>query len=235
MAPILELHALKAFYGQSEVVHGIDVAVEEGGMTVLLGPNGAGKTTTLRAICGMVRSEGEITFAGKRLNRRATEDIAAFGVAHVPEGRGTFVGLTVEENLRLGGYTRLRNAPVNMERMYGYFPILADRRRQQGGALSGGEQQMLAIARALMMEPRLLVLDEPSFGLAPRVVEDIFKIVERIKREERVSVLLVEQNANLALELSDHAYLLETGYVVASGSAKALADDPQIRRAYLGY
>jgi branched-chain amino acid transport system ATP-binding protein len=235
MAPILQLRALKAFYGQSEVVHGIDLAVEEGGMTVLLGANGAGKTTTLRAICGMVRSEGEIVFAGKRLDRRATEDIAALGVAHVPEGRGTFVGLTVEENLRLGGYTRLRNAPANVERMYGYFPILAERRRQQGGALSGGEQQMLAIARALMMEPRLLVLDEPSFGLAPRIVEDIFKIVERIKQEERVSVLLVEQNANLALELSDHAYLLETGYVVASGSAKALADDPQIRRAYLGY
>jgi branched-chain amino acid transport system ATP-binding protein len=235
MAPILELHALKAFYGQSEIVHGIDLAVEEGGMTVLLGANGAGKTTTLRAICGMVRSEGEILFAGTRLDRRATEDIAALGVAHVPEGRGTFVGLTVEENLRLGGYTRLRKAPANVERMYGYFPILADRRRQQGGALSGGEQQMLAIARALMMEPRLLVLDEPSFGLAPRVVEDIFKIVERIKKEERVSVLLVEQNANLALELADHAYLLETGYVVASGSAKALADDPQIRRAYLGY
>jgi len=235
MAPILELHALKAFYGQSEVVHGIDLAVEEGGMTVLLGANGAGKTTTLRAICGMVRSEGEILFAGTRLDRRATEDIAALGVAHVPEGRGTFIGLTVEENLRLGGYTRLRKAPANVERMYGYFPILADRRRQQGGALSGGEQQMLAIARALMMEPRLLVLDEPSFGLAPRVVEDIFKIVERIKKEESVSVLLVEQNANLALELADHAYLLETGYVVASGSAKALADDPQIRRAYLGY
>jgi branched-chain amino acid transport system ATP-binding protein len=235
MAPILELHALKAFYGQSEIVHGIDLSVEEGGMTVVLGANGAGKTTTLRAICGMVRSEGEIAFAGKRLDRRATEDIAALGVAHVPEGRGTFVGLTVEENLRLGGYTRLRNAPENIERMYGYFPILAERRRQQGSALSGGEQQMLAIARALMMEPRLLVLDEPSFGLAPRVVEDIFKIVERIKKEERVSVLLVEQNANLALELADHAYLLETGYVVASGSAKALADDPQIRRAYLGY
>jgi branched-chain amino acid transport system ATP-binding protein len=235
MAPILELHALKAFYGQSEIVHGIDLSVEEGGMTVLLGANGAGKTTTLRAICGMVHCEGEILFAGKRLDRRATEDIAALGVAHVPEGRGTFVGLTVEENLRLGGYTRLRRAPANIERMYGYFPILAERRRQQGGALSGGEQQMLAIARALMMEPRLLVLDEPSFGLAPRVVEDIFKIVERIKKEERVSVLLVEQNANLALELADHAYLLETGYVVASGSAKALADDPQIRRAYLGY
>jgi branched-chain amino acid transport system ATP-binding protein len=235
MAPILQLRALKAFYGQSEVVHGIDLAVEEGGMTVLLGANGAGKTTTLRAICGMVRSEGEIVFAGKRLDRRATEDIAALGVAHVPEGRGTFVALTVEENLRLGGYTRLRNAPANMDRMYGYFPILAERRRQQGGALSGGEQQMLAIARALMMEPRLLVLDEPSFGLAPRIVEDIFKIVERIKQEQHVSVLLVEQNANLALELSDHAYLLETGYVVASGTAKALADDPQIRRAYLGY
>ena len=235
MAPILELHALKAFYGQSEIVHGIDLSVEEGGMTVLLGANGAGKTTTLRAICGMVRSEGAIAFAGKRLDRRATEDIAALGVAHVPEGRGTFVGLTVEENLRLGGYTRLRRAPANIERMYGYFPILAERRRQQGGALSGGEQQMLAIARALMMEPRLLVLDEPSFGLAPRVVEDIFKIVERIKKEESVSVLLVEQNANLALELADHAYLLETGYVVASSSAKALADDPQIRRAYLGY
>jgi branched-chain amino acid transport system ATP-binding protein len=235
MAPILELHALKAFYGESEIVHGIDLSVEEGGMTVLLGANGAGKTTTLRAICGMVRSEGAIAFAGKRLDRRATEDIAALGVAHVPEGRGTFVGLTVEENLRLGGHTRLRRAPANIERMYGYFPILAERRRQQGGALSGGEQQMLAIARALMMEPRLLVLDEPSFGLAPRVVEDIFKIVERIKKEESVSVLLVEQNANLALELADHAYLLETGYVVASGSAKALADDRQIRRAYLGY
>ena len=235
MAAILELRAVKAFYGQSEVVHGIDVAVEEGGMTVLLGANGAGKTTTLRAICGMVRSEGEILFAGNRVDRRATEAIAAVGVAHVPEGRGTFIGLTVEENLRLGGYTRARRAPANMQRMYGYFPILAERRRQQGGALSGGEQQMLAIARALMMEPRLLVLDEPSFGLAPRIVEDIFAIVERIRKEEKVSVLLVEQNANLALELADHAYLLETGYVVASGSAKSLADDPQIRRAYLGY
>jgi branched-chain amino acid transport system ATP-binding protein len=235
MAPILELRSVKAFYGQSEVVHGIDVAVEEGGMTVLLGANGAGKTTTLRAICGMVRSEGEILFAGRRLDRRPTEDIAGVGVAHVPEGRGTFIGLTVEENLRLGGYTRPRHAHTNMERMYGYFPILAERRRQQGGALSGGEQQMLAIARALMMEPRLLVLDEPSFGLAPRIVENIFKIVARIQKEERVSVLLVEQNANLALELADHAYLLETGYVVASGSAKSLADDPQIRRAYLGY
>jgi branched-chain amino acid transport system ATP-binding protein len=235
MAPILELHRLKAFYGQSEVVHGIDVAVEEGGMTVLLGANGAGKTTTLRAICGMVRSEGEIRFAGQQLARRTTEQIAGLGVAHVPEGRGTFMALTVEENLRLGGYTRAGRPDADMQRMYGYFPILAARQHQQAGSLSGGEQQMLAIARALMMGPRLLVLDEPSFGLAPRIVEEIFNIVDRIRREERVSVLLVEQNASLALELADHAYLLETGYVVTSGSAKALADDPQIRRSYLGY
>jgi branched-chain amino acid transport system ATP-binding protein len=235
MAPILELRAVKAFYGQSEVLHGISIAVEEGGMTVLLGANGAGKTTTLRAICGMVRSEGEIQFAGQQLRRRTTEQIAGLGVAHVPEGRGTFIGLTVEENLRLGAYTRRGPPHDGMARMYGYFPILAARRRQQAGALSGGEQQMLAIARALMMAPRLLVLDEPSFGLAPRVVEDIFAIVERIRKEERVSVLLVEQNASLALELADHAYLIETGSVVASGSAKELADDPQVRRSYLGY
>jgi len=235
MAPILELRALKAFYGQSEVLHGIDLAVEDGGMTVLLGANGAGKTTTLRAICGMVRSEGEIVFSGKRLERLATEDIAGLGVAHVPEGRGTFSDLTVEENLRLGGYTRRNDMQAGIQHMFGYFPILAARRRQQAGALSGGEQQMLAIARALMMAPRLLVLDEPSFGLAPRVVEEMFAIVERIRREERVSVLLVEQNASLALALADQAYLIETGYVVASGSAKTLADDPQIRRSYLGY
>jgi branched-chain amino acid transport system ATP-binding protein len=235
MAPILELRAVKAFYGPSEVLHGIDIAVEEGGMAVLLGANGAGKTTTLRAICGMVRSEGEILFAGQPLHRRSTEDIARLGIAYVPEGRGTFTGLTVEENLRLGGYTRAGRPDAGMQRVYGYFPILADRRRQQAGALSGGEQQMLAIARALMMAPRLLVLDEPSFGLAPRIVESIFTIVELIRKEERVSVLLVEQNASLALELADSAYLLETGYVVSSGSAKALADDPQIRRAYLGY
>jgi branched-chain amino acid transport system ATP-binding protein len=235
MTPILELRGVKAFYGQSEVLHGIDIAVEDGGMTVLLGANGAGKTTTLRAICGMVRNEGEIVFDGQQLHRRTTEEIARLGVAHVPEGRGTFIGLTVEENLRLGGYTRADRPDASMARMYGYFPILAERRRQQAGALSGGEQQMLAIARALMMSPRLLVLDEPSFGLAPRIVDDIFAIVARIKREEHVSVLLVEQNASLALELADRAYLLETGYVVTSGTAKALADDPQIRRSYLGY
>ncbi len=235
MASILELRALKAFYGQSEVVHGVSIAVEDGGMTVLLGANGAGKTTTLRAICGMVRSEGKILFAGEQIERRTTEAIAALGVAHVPEGRGTFTGLTVEENLQLGAYTRAGRPDASMQRMFGYFPILGERRRQEAGALSGGEQQMLAIARALMMSPRLLVLDEPSFGLAPRIVEDIFAIVERIRREEHVSVLLVEQNASLALDLADQAYLMETGYVVMSGPAKTLADDPQIRRSYLGY
>jgi branched-chain amino acid transport system ATP-binding protein len=235
MAAILELRALKAFYGQSEVLHGIDIAVEEAGMTVLLGANGAGKTTTLRAICGMVRTEGQIVYAGRHLERCTTEQVAGFGVAHVPEGRGTFVGLTVEENLRIGAYAAAGRAADKIQLMYGYFPILAQRRRQQAGALSGGEQQMLAIARALMMSPRLLVLDEPSFGLAPRIVEAIFQIVERIRRDQQVSVLLVEQNASLALSLADRAYLLETGYVVASGTAKALADDPQIRRSYLGY
>jgi branched-chain amino acid transport system ATP-binding protein len=235
MARVLQLRAVKAFYGQSEVLHGIDLGVEEAGMTVLLGANGAGKTTTLRAICGMARSEGEIVFDGQRLDRCSTEQIAGFGVAHVPEGRGTFTGLTVEENLRIGGYSAAGRPDEKMQLMYGYFPILAQRRRQQAGALSGGEQQMLAIARALMMSPRLLVLDEPSFGLAPRVVEAIFAIVERIRSEQRVSVLLVEQNASLALEMADRAYLLETGYVVTSGSAKTLADDPQIRRSYLGY
>jgi branched-chain amino acid transport system ATP-binding protein len=235
MAPILELRGVKAFYGQSEVLHGIDIVIADGGMSVLLGANGAGKTTTLRAICGMVRSEGEILFAGQQLGQCTTEAIANLGIAHVPEGRGTFTGLTVEENLRLGGYTHAHNLQTGMHRMYAYFPILADRRRQQAGALSGGEQQMLAIARALMMDPRLLLLDEPSFGLAPRIVENIFTIIERIRRDERVSVLLVEQNAGLALKLADQAYLLETGSVVMSGSPKTLADDPQIRRSYLGY
>ena len=233
--PLLELVGVKAFYGRSEVLHGIDLEVEEGGMTVLLGANGAGKTTTLRAVCGMVRTEGEIRFAGQSISRRATEDIVGLGIAHVPEGRGTFVGLSVEENLRVGAYTRGQGMKHGMERMYGYFPILAERRRQQAGALSGGEQQMLAIARALMMGPRILVLDEPSFGLAPRMVESIFAIVAQVRRDAGVSVLLVEQNASLALELADRAYLLETGSVVTSGAAKTLAGDPQIRRSYLGY
>jgi len=235
MTALLELDGVRAFYGQTEVLHGIDLVVEDGGLTALLGANGAGKTTTLRAICGMVRTEGEITFAGRRIDGKATEDIVRLGIAHVPENSGTFLGLSVEENLRLGAYTQPANIAPGMERMYGYFPVLADRRRQQAGALSGGERQMLAIARALMMKPRLLVLDEPSFGLAPRLVESIFEMIASVRREEKVSILLVEQNATLALDLADKAYLIETGSMVASGPAEAIAGDPQIRRSYLGY
>jgi len=233
--PILALRGVRAYYGATEALHGIDIEIEEGGLTALLGANGAGKTTLLRAVCGMVRVEGEVRFAGARIDGRSTEEIAARGIAHVPEGRGTFVALTVEENLRVGGYTRKGSGAASMERMYGHFPVLAERRHQQAGTLSGGEQQMLAIARALMMAPRLLVLDEPSFGLAPRLVEEIFAIIATIRSEEQVSVLLVEQNASLALELADRAYLIETGNVVASSDAAKLAGDPQIRRSYLGY
>jgi branched-chain amino acid transport system ATP-binding protein len=211
--------------------------VEERGITALLGANGAGKTTTLRAICNlMVRVSGEIRFAGERIDGKATEDIVRLGVAHVPDGRGTFLDLTVEENLRLGAYTRRgKGVAADFKRLYGHFPCLHERRRQQAGTLSGGEQQMLAISRALMLRPKLLLLDEPSFGLAPLIVEEIFRILRAINCDEGVGMLLVEQNANLALELADHAYLLETGRIVAGGPAALLACDEAVRRAYLGY
>ncbi len=211
--------------------------VAEGGITTILGANGAGKTTTLRAVCGMVKTAGEIRLAGQRIEGRATEDVVRLGVAHVPEGRGTFVQLTVEENLRLGAYARrdARHLAEDMARVCRYFPVLAERRHQVAGTLSGGEQQMLAVARALMLRPRLLLLDEPSLGLAPLVVREIFRIVRTINREEQVSVLLVEQNASLALGLADHAYLMETGAVVMSGPASELRQNDAIRRAYLGY
>ena len=234
MAALLEARGLHAQYGWTRVLHGIDFAVEEGGITTILGANGAGKTTTLRAVCGMVRTSGEIRFAGQRINGRATEDLVRLGIGHVPEGRGTFVNLTVEENLRLGAYAR-GGSGRDLERVYGYFPVLAERKKQTGGTLSGGEQQMLAVARALMLRPKLLLLDEPSLGLAPLVVRDIFRIVRTINREERVSVLLVEQNAAVALGLADHAYLMETGRVVMSGPAAELRQNDAIRRAYLGY
>ena len=233
MAPILELRGVKAFYGQSEVVHGIDVAVEAGGMTVLLGANGAGKTTTLRAICGMVRSEGEIRFAGQQLERRTTEQIAGLGVAHVPEGRGTFMALSVEENLRLGGYTRARRPDADMQRMYGYFPILAARRQQQAGSLSGGEQQMLAIARALMGRPTLLLLDEPSLGLAPMLAQQIFRAIRELNTRDRLTVFLVEQNAFHALKLAHRGYVIVNGEITLSGSGRELLERPEVRAAYL--
>ncbi|HEY3100797.1 MAG TPA: ABC transporter ATP-binding protein [Methylomirabilota bacterium] len=237
MAALLEVRGLHAQYGWTHVLHGIDFVVEEGGITTILGANGAGKTTTLRAVCGMVRTSGDIRFAGQRITGRATEDVVRLGIAHAPEGRGTFVNLTVEQNLRLGAYVRGGGGSVvqDLERVYAYFPVLAERKRQTGGTLSGGEQQMLAVARALMLRPRLLLLDEPSLGLAPLVVREIFRIVRTINREEHVSVLLVEQNAGLALGLADHAYLMETGRVVMSGPAAELRQNDAIRRAYLGY
>jgi branched-chain amino acid transport system ATP-binding protein len=234
---ILELRHVGAAYGPTQVLEGVDLTVEERGITALLGANGAGKTTTLRAICNlMVRVSGEIRFAGERIDGKATEGIVRLGVAHVPDGRGTFLDLTVEENLRLGAYTRRdKGVAADFERLYGHFPRLQERRRQQAGTLSGGEQQMLAISRALMLRPKLLLLDEPSFGLAPLIVEEIFRILRAIHRDEGVGMLLVEQNANLALELADHAYLLETGRIVTGGPAALIACDEAVRRAYLGY
>jgi branched-chain amino acid transport system ATP-binding protein len=237
MPALLEAENVHAQYGPTRVLHGVRFAVEDGGITTILGANGAGKTTTLRAVCGMVRTTGVITFDGRRIEGRSTEDVVRLGIAHVPEGRGTFVGLTVEENLRLGAYARRERAgaAASFDRVYQYFPVLRERRHQQAGTLSGGEQQMLAVARALMLRPRLLLLDEPSLGLAPMVVREIFRIVRTVNREERVSVLLVEQNAALALELADHAYLIETGRVVMDGAPAILTRDDAIRRAYLGY
>ena len=219
------------------MLHGITFAMEEGTITALLGANGAGKTTTLRALCGMVRTEGEIRFGEKRIDGRATEDIVRLGIAHVPDGRGTFVNLTTEENLRLGAYTRKDRDAVeeDLQRVYGYFPRLKERRQQQAGTLSGGEQQMLAVSRALMLKPKLMLLDEPSFGLAPLVVRELFAILRAINAEERVSMLVVEQNAAMALELADQGCVIETGRMVLSGSSSHLKQDDAVRRSYLGY
>ncbi|HVZ42744.1 MAG TPA: ABC transporter ATP-binding protein [Ramlibacter sp.] len=235
--PLLAVRKLHAQYGATRVLHGIDFEVRPRGITTVLGANGAGKTTTLRAVCGMVRTQGEILLAGDRIDGKATEDIVRRGVAHVPDGRGTFSHLTTEENLRMGAYTRRDKNEVqaDYERMYAWFPRLKERRRQQAGTLSGGEQQMLAIARALMLRPRLLLLDEPSFGLAPLIVRELFDILGEINAAAGTSILLVEQNASLALRLADHAYLLETGRVVMSGPAERIRDDEAVRRSYLGY
>ena len=234
---LLEVRRLHAGYGHTRVLHGLDFALEKGAITALLGANGAGKTTTLRALCAMVKTQGEIRFDGVRIDGRNTEDIVRLGVAHVPDGRGTFANLSTEENLRLGAYTRRKRDAVDadLERMYGYFPRLRERRRQQAGTLSGGEQQMLAVSRALMLSPKLMLLDEPSFGLAPLLVKELFEILRRINEREQVSMLLVEQNAAMALELAGSAYLLETGRVVLSGSSQDLKRDDAVRRAYLGH
>jgi branched-chain amino acid transport system ATP-binding protein len=234
---MLQVRGLHAQYGNTRVLHGIDFDVRQGGITTILGANGAGKTTTLRAVCGMVKTQGEILLGGERIQGMATESIVRQGVAHVPDGRGTFLNFTVEENLRIGAYTRSDKAQVqdDYERIFGYFPMLKARHKQQAGTLSGGEQQMLAVSRALMLKPRLLLLDEPSFGLAPLIVRELFEIFRTINQRDGISMLLVEQNASLALKLADHAYLLETGRVVRSGTAESIRDDEAVRRSYLGY
>ena len=232
----LEVRGLSAFYGSTQALFGLDFGLVAGEITALLGANGAGKTTALRAISQMVRTAGSIVFDGEELAGKPTEIVTRRGVAHVPDGRGTFAALTVEENLRLGAITRRDSAAVaaDMERMYNRFPRLGVRRQQQAGTLSGGEQQMLAIARALMLRPRLLLLDEPSFGLAPMIVAEIFRIMRQINEEDGVSMLLVEQNAELALDLAHEAYLLETGRVVLSGPSDTIRRDENVRRTYLG-
>jgi branched-chain amino acid transport system ATP-binding protein len=234
---MLEVSGLCASYGQNQALYGLDFALGEGSIVALLGANGAGKTTTLRALCGMVRASGEIRFDGKPIIGRATEDIVRLGIAHVPEGRGTFVRMTVEENLQLGAMTRRDRAGIgrDIDQVYAHFPRLAERRAQPAGTLSGGEQQVLAVGRALMLRPRLMLLDEPSFGLAPLIVEELFDILRRLNRELRVAMLVVEQNAALALDLAEHAYLLETGRLAMAGVARELAKDEAVRRAYLGY
>jgi branched-chain amino acid transport system ATP-binding protein len=233
---LLSVKGLHAAYGETRVLHGIGFTVRQRGVTALLGANGAGKTTTLRAICALVRTEGEITLDGQSISKKATEDIVRLGVAHVPDGRGTFMELSVEENLKLGAYTRpSRQATADFDSIFNYFPRLKERFKQQAGTLSGGEQQMLAIARALVLRPRLLLLDEPSFGLAPLIVQEIFRILRRIRDDAGVGILLVEQNASLALDFAQDAYLLETGRIVLSGPAADIAKDEGVRRSYLGY
>ena len=237
MSKLLEVNKLCASYGATQVLFDVDFTLETGHITAILGANGAGKTTTLRALCQVVKTSGSVVLDGTQIVGKSTESVVRMGVAHVPDGRGTFTGLSVEENLRLGAYSRGNRAEMeqDMERMFARFPILKQRRHQQAGTLSGGEQQMLAISRALMLRPKLLLLDEPSFGLAPLIVAEIFRIMRTINKEDRVSMLLVEQNASLALDLADHAYLLETGRVALSGPSETIKNDESVRRAYLGY
>ena len=237
VSALLELQDVSAGYGPTSVLHGVSLSVDEGEVVSLLGANGAGKTTTLRAITRGVQWTGEIRFAGRSLRRMSTEDVVRCGIAHVPEGRGILTELTVEENLRLGSHLR-RNGPdvrKDYDRVFEYFPVLRERRRLSASTLSGGEQQMLALARALLMRPKLMLLDEPSLGLAPLVVRSIFDIIRTINQTDRVAVLLVEQNAKLALEMSSHAYVLEVGRVAVTGQSSELKGNESVRKSYLGY
>src|SRR5215207_10235400 len=234
---LLELEGVEARYGPVQALHGISLEVKEGEVVAVLGANGAGKTTTLRAVSGTVRRGGEIVFAGKRISRRSPEAVARLGVAHVPEGRGTLTELSVRENLRLGAYVRRDRAGVreDEQRVLSYFPWLEHRAGQRAGTLSGGEQQMLALARALMLRPRLVLLDEPSLGLAPLVVRDLFATVRTLNEEDGLAVLVVEQNAILALDTAARAYVLEAGRVAVEGPSHELREDEAVRRSYLGY
>ena len=234
MTALLELHEVHARYGPVKALHGVSLVVGEGEIVAVLGANGAGKTTTLRAVSGTVRREGEIRLAGKPLHG-APEAVARLGVAHVPEGRGTFSELTVWENLRLGAYTRRGNLKDDFARVGTYFPWLEERRSQQAGTLSGGEQQMLALARAFMQRPRLLLLDEPSLGLAPLLVTEVFRIIRELNENEGVTVLVVEQNAHIALQLAHNAFVLEVGRVALSGPSADLQQHESVRKSYLGY
>ncbi len=237
MGALLELEDVRAGYGPTSVLHGVSLSIPEGAIVSLLGANGAGKTTTLRAITGGVRWTGNIRFDGHSLRQMHTEDVVRCGIAHVPEGRGILTELTVDENLKLGSHLR-RDGPAvrkDYERVFEYFPVLRERRRLSASTLSGGEQQMLALARALLMRPKLMLLDEPSLGLAPIVVRAIFEIIRTINQADRVAVLLVEQNAKLALEMSSHAYVLEVGRVAVKGASAELKGNESVRRSYLGY
>lgn len=232
---LLEVAGLRAGYGPVKVLHGLDFTVGEAEVVVILGANGSGKTTTLRAVSAMIPSQGTMRLAGTPLPSRHPDAVARLGMSHVPQGRGTFAELTVEENLRLGSYIRRdREVAADLDRWFERFPRLGDRRKQMAGNLSGGEQQMLAIARGFMSRPRLLLLDEPSLGLAPLVTQELFATLGRLSRELGTAMLLVEQNANLALEIADRGYVLEAGTIVASGTGSELENDPDVRKAYLG-
>jgi branched-chain amino acid transport system ATP-binding protein len=232
---LLEVEGLEAGYGPVTVVRDLSFSVDEGQVVTILGANGAGKTTTLRALSGVARARGRVSFDGAELVGRSPEWIVRRGIAHVPEGRGNFASLTVEENLRLGAYVRKDGAKVraDMQRCFEAFPRLEERRTQAAGSLSGGEQQMLAIARGLMLAPRLMLLDEPSHGLSPLITREVFKILREVA-QEGTTLLIVEQNANLVLEFADHAYVLETGQLVLDGSAAEIGADEGVRRSYLG-
>jgi branched-chain amino acid transport system ATP-binding protein len=233
---ILTVTGLKAGYGPVQVLRGLDFNVARGEIVVILGANGAGKTTTMRAISGTIERQGAITFDGRDIADLRADEIVKLGVAQVPQGRGTFVDLTTEDNLRLGAITRSDNEiDLDVDRWFEVFPRLKERRTQKAGSLSGGEQQMLAIARAVMSRPTLLLCDEPSLGLAPLVVQELFRTLERLNREQGTSILLVEQNANLAIDIAHRVYVLETGGIAASGDAATMRDDESIRKAYLGY